>query len=94
MIIRFAVERLDEAKIVHMRRHVRILFTNPRARLAVLLEAKGRLHQWPRISVEHINVDALSIAFGEFRLGIEEVHRTGRAFHEQPDNRLGFGRVM
>ena len=77
-----------------MFRHVRILFTNPRARLAVLVEAEGRLHQRPRVAVEDIDVDALPVAFGEFRFGIEEVNRARRAFHEEPDNRLGSGRIM
>src|SRR5206468_5759864 len=71
MIVRFAVERLDEREIVHVLRHVRIFFTYPRARLAVLLEAEGRLHQRPRISVEDIDLDALTVAFRQFRLGIE-----------------------
>ena len=94
MIVRFAVERFDEREIVHVFRHVRILFANPRAGLAVLLEAEGRLHQRPRISVEHVDVDALPVALGEFRFGIEKVHRTRCAFHEQPDDRPGFRRIM
>src|SRR2546427_4368381 len=47
VIVRFAVERLDEREIVHMPRHVRIFFTHPRARLAVLLETEGGLPKGP-----------------------------------------------
>ena len=71
MIVRFSVKRFDEGKIVHVFRHVWILLANPRTRLAVLLEAEGRLHQRPRISVEYVDVDALPVAFREFGFGIE-----------------------
>ena len=73
-----------------MLRDVRIFFANPRARLAVLLEAERRLHQRPGIAVEHVDLDPLTVAFGEFRLRVEQIHRARRAFHEQPDDRFGF----
>src|SRR5207253_7068896 len=44
MIVRFGVERFDEREIVHVFRHIRILLANPRAGLAVLLEARSEEH--------------------------------------------------
>src|SRR5262249_12058424 len=65
VIVRFGIERFDEGKIIHMFRDVRILFTHPRAGLAVSPELKRRFHQRPRVSVEHIDLDALSVAPGQ-----------------------------
>jgi hypothetical protein len=86
VIVGFGVERFDEPKIIDVFGDIWILLANPRARLAVLLEAEWRLHKRTGISIEHVDVDSLSVAFGEFRFGVEEVDGAGRTLHEKPNN--------
>src|ERR1044071_5139419 len=77
-----------------MLRNVRILFADPGARLAILLEAERRLHQWPWISVEHIDFDPLPIAFRELGFWVEKIHRTWRALHKEPNDGFCFGWIV
>jgi len=94
VIVRFGVKRLDEPEIVDMFGYVWIFLAHPRARLPILLEAEWRLHQRARIAIEDIDVDPLAVALREFRLRIEQIHRAGSPFHEQPNDRFGFWRIM
>jgi len=78
-----------------MRQHV----CNPHPALPVLRELEGAAHQGPgalRIldfAGDLVEIRA-AVVLVQLRLGIEQVHLTGAAVHEQVDHTAGFGRNM
>ena len=94
VVVGFAIKRFYEGEIIHVLRDVGIMLADPRSGLAVLLEGKRGLHERAGVAVEDIDFNALTVAFGQLGLGIEDVHGARCAFHEKPDDRLRLRRKM
>ncbi len=90
---------LDHGDVVHLLGQVRHDFRNPRARLAVLREFERTPQQAARAfrgrEVRRYLIEiGLSVMLVERGLGIEQVHLTRPAMHEQLDDRCRLGLEM
>ncbi len=86
-----AVHRAQDAKVVHVLRHVREEFAHRQPALAVLLEPPRRLQQFARLRKLHprlLERIRFSVVALEQRLRIEGVHVARPAFHEEEHDAL------
>ena len=92
VIDRFGLHRADQRQLVGDPRRVWQQLREVHPRPAVFAEAEGRCQQLARLCVEVDLQPAgvlLSVAFAQFRLGIEQVHLAGAAVLEQADDGAG-----
>jgi len=73
VVVGFAVTRFDERHLIDVLGHVGVASADPLSAVAILLEGERALHQWAGIAKEGFGVGLLSVAFVQFRFGIEHV---------------------
>ncbi len=89
------VHRTDEGDVIDLPGQVRHRVGNPHAALAVLGEVEGAPHQRAgALRILDLARDLaevrLAVMLVEHRLGVEQIHLTGAAIHEQMNDRFGF----
>jgi hypothetical protein len=90
------VERLDDRKLVHLRRKMRQRVRAPLAGLTVLFEAALRAEQFPGgdIAAARFEVRGLAVTLLQLGLVVEQIHLRRPAIHEEEDAGLRALRQM
>ncbi len=92
VVVREALAGVNECQVIHHGRDIREDFRDPRARLSVLLEAEGALHQRPGIALPDLDLAVAfhrhPVVFFQRRLVLEGVDVADAAAHEQRDHRF------